>query len=65
MQEVLAQAARECGYESLALGKLGEKASPVAAPAPKPAAEEEPKSGSSALDAILQNARRLGVEIKE
>ncbi len=65
VQEVLAQAARECGYENLALGKLGEKAAPVAAPAPKPAAEEAPKSGSSALEAILQNARRLGVEIKE
>ena len=65
VQEVLAQAARECGYERLALGKLGEASAPVAAPAPKPTAEEGPKSGSSALDAILQNARRLGVEIKE
>lgn len=63
VQQLLLEAALTCGYQSVRLHKQG-----TAAPAPiqpAPAEPEAPAPGASALEQVLANARRLGVEIRE
>lgn len=64
VQQVLQEAAAACGYRSVLLHKQGSAPAgplPAQKPTPAPAAAEAP----SALDQILANARKLGVEIRE
>lgn len=64
VQQVLQEAAAACGYRSVQLHKQGSTPAgplPAQKPTPAPAAAEAP----SALDQILANARKLGVEIRE
>ncbi len=64
VQQVLQEAAAACGYRSVQLHKQGSTPAgplPAQKPTPAPAAAEAP----SALDQILANARKLGVEIRD
>lgn len=64
VQQVLREAALACGYQGVRLHKQGTAA---AAPVLQTAAEAKvpETSGASALEQVLANARRLGVEIRE
>ena len=64
VQEVLREAAASCGYSNILIREQG-SAAPAARPAPEAKREPAPAGGSSALDQILANARRLGVDIKQ
>lgn len=66
VQQALQEAAAACGYRSVLLHKQGSApAGPLPAQKPAPVEAAPAAEAPSALDQILANARKLGVEIRD